>query len=167
MCLWVFLFPLCCFRFSRSRQQLTQSAHGRIYCCDPGRRSRNRRPGLLQPGIKDCDAEHRSHRPRRHAFQRRALGLIGLLADSIRDPHRSIRVANADEKRRPSGILAALIEPARPTIASLLRDAGYETAGFGKWHLGFQDYDASRKESEQPVDYARPLRTRTDHRGIR
>lgn len=30
----------------------------------------------------------------------------------------------------------ALIEPTRPTIASLLRDAGYATGAFGKWHLG-------------------------------
>ncbi len=30
----------------------------------------------------------------------------------------------------------ALIEPTRPTIASLLHDAGYATAAFGKWHLG-------------------------------
>jgi arylsulfatase A len=64
--------------------------------------------------------------------------------------------------RMKSGVLQgysrALIEPARPTIASLLRDAGYETAGFGKWHLGFQEFGATRKESDQPVDYARPLR---------
>jgi len=29
-----------------------------------------------------------------------------------------------------------LIEPERPTVASLLHDAGYATAAFGKWHLG-------------------------------
>lgn len=30
----------------------------------------------------------------------------------------------------------ALIEPWRPTLASVLRDAGYATGAFGKWHLG-------------------------------
>ncbi|MFT6362156.1 MAG: arylsulfatase A-like enzyme [Planctomycetota bacterium] len=48
-----------------------------------------------------------------------------------------------------SGVLwgnsPALIEPERQTVASLLRDAGYETACIGKWHLGFGDQD--------PVDY--------------
>lgn len=30
----------------------------------------------------------------------------------------------------------AIIEPTRPTLALVLRDAGYATAAFGKWHLG-------------------------------
>lgn len=30
-----------------------------------------------------------------------------------------------------------VIEPDRPTIASVLRDGGYETGMVGKWHLGF------------------------------
>lgn len=30
----------------------------------------------------------------------------------------------------------AIIEPVRPTIASVLKTAGYDTAAFGKWHLG-------------------------------
>ncbi len=32
---------------------------------------------------------------------------------------------------------APLIAPARPTLASLLKDEGYRTAAFGKWHQGF------------------------------
>ena len=31
----------------------------------------------------------------------------------------------------------ALIEPGRMTVASLLKDHGYKTACFGKWHLGW------------------------------
>lgn len=34
-----------------------------------------------------------------------------------------------------------LIEPDRPTISSVLRDAGYATAMIGKWHLGFEGGD--------------------------
>ncbi len=32
----------------------------------------------------------------------------------------------------------ALIDPATPTIASWLKDAGYQTSHFGKWHLGYK-----------------------------
>jgi arylsulfatase A-like enzyme len=56
------------------------------------------------------------------------------------------------------GYSRALIEPGRPTIASLLRDAGYATAGFGKWHLGFQKFHPGQSELKQPVDYAQSLR---------
>ncbi len=64
--------------------------------------------------------------------------------------------------RMKSGVLQgysrALIDHGRPTVASLLRDAGYETAGFGKWHLGFQEFDRTRPHTDQRVDYSRPLR---------
>ena len=44
--------------------------------------------------------------------------------------------------RLRSGVLwgngDALIEPNRTTVASLLRDVGYHTAGIGKWHLGLR-----------------------------
>ncbi len=46
-----------------------------------------------------------------------------------------------------------LIEPARPTIASVLRDAGYTTACIGKWHLGL----GYRSRAGRPVDFQRPL----------
>jgi arylsulfatase A len=64
--------------------------------------------------------------------------------------------------RLKSGVLngysRALIEPGRATIASILKEHGYATAGIGKWHLGFQDFEPGRSEQEQRVDYARPLR---------
>ena len=64
--------------------------------------------------------------------------------------------------RLKSGVLEgysrALIESGRPTIASLLKEQGYTTAGIGKWHLGFQTFDPARGEREQPVNYSRPLR---------
>jgi arylsulfatase A-like enzyme len=44
--------------------------------------------------------------------------------------------------RLRSGVLwgngDALVEPDRMTVASLLREAGYHTAGIGKWHLGLR-----------------------------
>ncbi len=48
------------------------------------------------------------------------------------------------------GYSPSLIEPGRMTVPRLLRDAGYFTAGIGKWHLGLGH--------REPVDYAQPLR---------
>ncbi len=52
-----------------------------------------------------------------------------------------------------SGVLQGydplLIEKDRMTIASMLKQHGYNTAAVGKWHLGFG--------REKPVDYAKPL----------
>jgi arylsulfatase A-like enzyme len=64
--------------------------------------------------------------------------------------------------RMKSGVLQgysrALIDQSRPTLPSILKQAGYATAGFGKWHLGFQQFNPGQSEREQPVDYAKPLR---------
>src|SRR5579875_1987246 len=38
-----------------------------------------------------------------------------------------------------NGYSPLLIEPKRLTLASLLKQRGYVTAGFGKWHLGLGD----------------------------
>jgi arylsulfatase A-like enzyme len=68
----------------------------------------------------------------------------------------------------------ALIEPSRPTLASVLRAAGYATAAFGKWHLGlgWRHRDGSVRDAFAPgaplhddvetdagadVDYAAPF----------
>ncbi|HTF08308.1 MAG TPA: sulfatase-like hydrolase/transferase, partial [Asanoa sp.] len=46
----------------------------------------------------------------------------------------------------------ALIEPERPTLASVLHDAGYATGAFGKWHLGlgWRHRDGSVRDAFAP-----------------
>jgi arylsulfatase A-like enzyme len=63
------------------------------------------------------------------------------------------------------GYGAPLIEPGRPTIASLLKSAGYNTACIGKWHLGLgyvqrPDHPAAtdaREFDPRWIDFERPL----------
>ncbi|PSL05261.1 arylsulfatase A-like enzyme [Haloactinopolyspora alba] len=58
--------------------------------------------------------------------------------------------------RLKSGIVwpwdGSLIEPGRPTVASLLRDSGYRTACIGKWHLG---WDWPTHDGRHPNDTLR------------
>ena len=62
----------------------------------------------------------------------------------------------------PSGVLwgdsPLMIDPKRMTIASLLRDAGYATGAFGKWHLGLgappgPDYDGKLTPGPNDVGF--------------
>jgi len=52
-----------------------------------------------------------------------------------------------------------LIEPHRPTVASLLKRCGYATACIGKWHIGstFHDKDGEPTDREDRVDFFRPV----------
>jgi len=69
--------------------------------------------------------------------------------------------------RLDSGVLtyfdAPLIEPRRPTVASMLRDQGYATAAIGKWHLGLDvrrdDGDGVARPDDRPIrpDFAAPV----------
>src|SRR5688500_15165272 len=58
----------------------------------------------------------------------------------------------ADEpiaSRSARGNPALGLPPSHPTLASLLRDAGYSTALIGKWHLGFPPYFGPLKSGYQ------------------
>lgn len=60
------------------------------------------------------------------------------------------------------GFDPAIIEPDRPTIASMLGDAGYATGAFGKWHLGlgWRHRDGSVRDA-----FAEAATAGTDERG--
>jgi arylsulfatase A-like enzyme len=53
------------------------------------------------------------------------------------------------------GFTPSLLEPGRMTVASYLRDCGYQTACVGKWHLGL-DWVKTGKEDYE-VDYSQPF----------
>ncbi len=54
-----------------------------------------------------------------------------------------------------SGYSKALIAPERTTMASMLKSRGYKTAGFGKWHLGWDWTNISK--STDSIDYTLPV----------
>lgn len=62
------------------------------------------------------------------------------------------------------GFSLPLIDPARTTVASLLKDHGYTTAAVGKWHVGLEwqpqegkDFDPESWTDEGAVDYTKPI----------
>ena len=65
------------------------------------------------------------------------------------------------------GLSPRLIEPGRMTVASLLKEQGYHTGCFGKWHLGMDwaikpgtevsELNIEPREQVFNVDYARPI----------
>jgi arylsulfatase A-like enzyme len=57
-----------------------------------------------------------------------------------------------------------LIEPERPTIATLMKKRGYHTAAIGKWHLGLQwptqNHEKLRNPNEKypDIDFSKPIK---------
>jgi arylsulfatase A-like enzyme len=79
----------------------------------------------------------------------------------------------ADEpiaSRTARGDPALGLPPAHPTLASLLRDAGYATALIGKWHLGFPPHFGPLKSGYQeffgPVSGGVDYFTHCDSAGV-
>ncbi len=66
-----------------------------------------------------------------------------------------------------------LIEPNRPTLPVMLRDHGYATAMFGKWHIGMTFFDRAgtpinkgNLEGVQQADFSRSIPDGPIHRGF-
>lgn len=66
-----------------------------------------------------------------------------------------------------------LIEEGRLTLPQMLRDKGYATACFGKWHVGLTFFDKAGKpihknglEAVKRIDYSRPITDSPIHRGF-
>lgn len=55
-----------------------------------------------------------------------------------------------------TGFAPCLIAADRPTVASFLRDQGYQTAIIGKWHLDFQYCDPQTGEPYRAKDFKSP-----------
>ncbi|MCP4453311.1 MAG: sulfatase-like hydrolase/transferase, partial [Planctomycetes bacterium] len=66
-----------------------------------------------------------------------------------------------------------MIKPERLTLASMLKEQGYVTAMFGKWHIGMTFYDKDGEPINQDglkgvkrIDYSRPATGSPIHRGF-
>lgn len=60
-----------------------------------------------------------------------------------------------------SGTSSHLIPPDRPTLGHLMRKAGYHTAMFGKWHLGWDWH-----KNGNDIDFTKPVKNGPDINGF-
>lgn len=134
-------------QFSRSKPNIVviladDLGTGDVSCYNREARTRTRAiDGLAQQGMRFTDA----HSPSAVCTPTR----YGLLTGRY-----------CWRSRLKSGVLNGyspnLIEDKRPTIASMLKQAGYRTGGFGKWHLGLgtaEKTDYSKPFSPSPLDH--------------
>ncbi len=79
----------------------------------------------------------------------------GHSSSGICTPSRFAMLTGQHHWRRFHGIVQAfggpVFEPDEFTIAEMFQQQGYQTAAFGKWHLGW-DFDAIRKPGVKPKD---------------
>ena len=114
------------------------------------------------------------------------LDRLGIDGATFRDAHASAAVCTPTRyglltgryswrSRLQAGVLwgfdTALIEPDRLTVASLLKQHGYDTAVIGKWHLGMDfalhDPPSSTADPNYPdVDYTKPIQNGPLARGF-
>ena len=59
---------------------------------------------------------------------------------------------------------SAIIEDKRPTVASFLKQNGYQTACIGKWHLGLNW--ARKDDATVPVDFTKPVKKTPNYYGF-
>ncbi len=64
-----------------------------------------------------------------------------------------------------SGTSEHLIPADRPTVAHLLRKAGYHTQMIGKWHLGW-DWNKIPDEKKTQIDFTQPVKNGPDINGF-
>ena len=88
--------------------------------------------------------DHPHAEPRRagrlgRALHERLLGVVGLLPHALRPLHRPLPGAPAGGLPEPIGAPNPQhgIPLDHPTLASLLKEQGYDTALIGKWHCGY------------------------------
>ncbi|MFC1757271.1 arylsulfatase [Planctomycetota bacterium] len=62
-----------------------------------------------------------------------------------------------------NGYSKPLVDPQRPTFATVARDAGYHTGIVGKWHLGL---GFVKKGGDKKIDFAQPLTSTPNDNGF-
>jgi arylsulfatase A len=104
---------------------------------------------MLQCGFGNPNSECQPAGFGRYALRRRAFDFGRLHAE----PLYILTGRYCWRSRLKNGVLNGdspnLVEPGRLTVPSMLKAAGYYTAGFGKWHLGLG--------SDSSTNYTKPL----------